>query len=365
MAIAHETIVTLRPGYFGDKERVFIEHAGLSASLLRFDTGVEAVRIRNARGEITVLPFQGQQVWDARFDERVLTMKSMFTQPLPTREYLANYGAFLIHCGATAMGNPSKDDTHPLHGELPNAPYGAAWLAVGTDEGGPYIAVCGEYRHTIAFSLNYAARPRVLLRDGGTMVSASIEIENLKKTPMDLMYMAHVNFRPLDNGRLVYSAPCSRETVRVRTVIPAHVVPTEKYLAFLKELSENPAKHNVLAPGLAFDPEVVFFLSYRANKAGWASSMMVHPDGYASLIRHRPDQLDHGVRWISRTPDQDCFGLCLPSTAEPDGYRAEKAKGNLRSLAGGQAVRFDCEAGLLTPAEAREEEKAIARILSE
>ncbi|MBE3135728.1 MAG: DUF4432 domain-containing protein, partial [Acidobacteria bacterium] len=46
-------------------------------------------------------------------------------------------------------------------------------------------------------------------------------------------------------------------------------------------------------------------------------------------------------------------------------YLAEKAKGNLRSLAGGQSVRFDCEAGLLTPAEAREEEKAIARILSE
>lgn len=362
--MANETIVTLRPKYFGEKERTFIEHAGLTASLFCFDTGVAAVRVRNARGEITVLPFQGQQVWDARFDDRVITMKSMFTQPQATREYLANYGAFLIHCGATAMGNPSKDDTHPLHGELPNAPYGEAHLAVGSDENGPYIAVGGEYRHTIAFSLNYTARPRVLLRDGATMMSASMEIANLKKTPMDLMYMAHVNFRPIDNARLAYSAPCSRETVRVRTVIPSHVHPTETYRAFLKELSENPAKHNVLAPGLAFDPEVVFFLSYKADADGWARSIMVHPDGYASAIRHKPDQLDHGVRWISRTPDQDCFGLCLPSTAEPDGYLAEKAKGNLRSLAGGQRVRFDYEAGLLTPAEARDEEKAIQGILS-
>jgi hypothetical protein len=359
-----ETIIGLERSFFGDKERTFVEHAGLTVSLFRFDSGVEAVRVRNSRGEITVLPFQGQQVWDARFDERVLTMKSMFTQPVPTREYLANYGAFLIHCGATAMGNPSKEDTHPLHGDLPNAPYGSAHLVVGSDAKGPFVAVGGTYRHTIAFSLNYEARPRVVLRDGETMLGISIEIENLKKTAMDLMYMAHVNFRPVDNGRLVFSAPCTRETARVRTVIPAHVNATPEYRAFLKELAENPAKHTVLAPGLAFDPEVVFFLSYRAGSDGWARSMMVHIDGYASAIRHRPDQLDHGVRWISRTPDQDCFGLCLPSTAEPDGYHAEKAKGNLRSLAGGRSVRFDCEAGLLAPSQAQEEEAMIREILS-
>jgi len=303
-------------------------------------------------------------VWDARFDDRVLTMKSMFDQPVPTRDYLSNYGAFLIHCGATAMGNPSKEDTHPLHGELPNAPYRSAHLSLGADSQGAYVAVGGTYRHTIAFSLNYEARPRVSLREGETMLSITIEIENLKRTPMDLMYMAHVNFRPLDNGRLVFSAPCTKQSARVRTVIPPHVHPTPAYLAFLKELSENPAKHTVLAPGLAFDPEVVFYLSYKADRDGWASSMMVHPDGYASVIRHKPAQLEHGVRWISRTADQDCFGLCLPSTAEPEGYHAEKAKGNVKSLAGGQSVRYDCEAGLLTPAQAHEEEARIGRILA-
>lgn len=362
--MADRVVINLRESFFGEKERVLVEHEGLAVSLFRFDSGVEAVRVRNSRGEMTVLPFHGQQVWDARFDGRILTMKSMFTQPLQTRDYLGNYSGFVIHCGASAMGNPAKDDTHPLHGELPNAPYGSASVEVGTDARGPFAAVGGTYRHTVAFSLNYEARPRAVLHAGDAAVGVAIEIENLKRTAMDLMYMAHVNFRPLDNGRLVYSAPCTRETVRVRTVIPPHVNPTPQYRAFLKELAENPATHNVLAPGLAFDPEVVFFLDYRAGSDGWARSMMVHPDGYASVIRHRPSQLDHGVRWISRTPDQDCFGLCLPSTAEPDGYHAEKAKGNVRSLAGGASVRFDCEAGLLTPAEAREEESAIGRILA-
>jgi len=134
--MAGETIVRLERPFFEAKERTFAEHGGLTVSLFRFDSGVEAVRVKNSRGQFTLLPFQGQQVWDARFDERVLTMKSMFTQPVPTREYLANYGGFVIHCGATAMGNPSKDDTHPLHGELPNAPYDSAFLALGTDAAG-------------------------------------------------------------------------------------------------------------------------------------------------------------------------------------------------------------------------------------
>jgi hypothetical protein len=90
----------------------------------------------------------------------------------------------------------------------------------------------------------------------------------------------------------------------------------------------------------------------------------VHPDGYASSIRHRPSQLRHGVRWICRTADQDCLGIVLPATAEPEGYAAEKAKGNVGTLAGGASVRYEIEAGLLTPVEAKAEEAAIGAILA-
>ncbi len=60
-----------------------------------------------------MLPFQGMQIWSAEMDGQNLTMKSMFAEPHPTRTYLENYGGFLLHCGATAMGVPSKGDTHP------------------------------------------------------------------------------------------------------------------------------------------------------------------------------------------------------------------------------------------------------------
>ena len=84
---------------------------------------------------------------------------------------------------------------------------------------------------------------------------------------------------------------------------------------------------------MAFDPEVVFYVDYLAGEDGWARTMQVHPDGSADVISHRPSQLDHGVRWISRTPDQDALGMCLPATAEPEGYHVEKAKGNVARAA--------------------------------
>jgi hypothetical protein len=359
-----ETIIHLSPGAFTERERPLVEHSSLAASAFRYNNGVCALRLKNEQGELVMLPFQGQQIWSAEFGGRNLTMKSMFSQPRPTQTYLETYGGFLLHCGATAMGVPTERDSHPLHGELPNAPYQRAWLAIGEDSRGAYIAPSGEYEHIVAFSHHYVARPEVRLYTGATRCPISITIQNLKRSAMEVMYLAHVNFRPVDGGRLVYSAPCDPQHVRVRTSIPSHIRPLPGYAEFLAELSSHPERHNVLAPGLAFDPEVVFFLTYVADAEGWAHSMQVHPDGSADYIAHRSGQLDHGVRWISRTPDQDALGIVLPATAEPEGYHAEKAKGNVRTLGAGESLRFDMEAGYLTPAEAAVMAQRIERLLA-
>jgi hypothetical protein len=359
-----ETTFHLHPSFFGEAERPLVENGELAAAAFLYPSGVQALRLRNAVGSIVVLPFQGQQIWDAQFYGRTLTMVSMFDQPYPTTEYLRTYGGFLVHCGVTAMGVPGPTDTHPLHGELPNARYQTAQLLVGQDVRGAYLAITGEYRHTVAFATNYVARPLVKLYAGSSRLAVSLTVHNLKQTPMELMYLAHANFRPVDHGRLVYSAPCTPQHVRVRSSIPAHVRPAPGYREFLGELAAQPEKHNVLAPGLAFDPEAVFFIDYQADSAGWAHSMQVHPDGSADFISHRPSQLDHGVRWICRTPDQDALGIVLPATAEPEGYTAEKAKGNVKTLAGGAEWRCDMAMGALTADEARAMAAEIERMVT-
>jgi hypothetical protein len=263
------------------------------------------------------------------------------------------------------MGVPGPEDGHLLHGELPNAAYQTAELHVGEDAGGPYLGLSGVFRYTVAFNHNYEAHPLIKLREQSSRFQVSMVIHNLKRSPMELMYLAHANFRPVDNGRLVYTAHCTPQHVRVRSSIPSHIRPPAGYRQFLQSLEREPERHNLLVPGLAFDPEVVFFVDYLADEKGWSHTMQGHPDGSADFISHRPDQLDHGIRWISRTPDQDALGMCLPATAEPEGYAAEKAKGNLKVLGPGASFRIDMEMGYLDAGQADAMEAKIATILDQ
>lgn len=356
------------PQQFTERERLLATFGSLCASAFRYPSGVCALRLENANGALVILPFQGQQVWSAEFGtaksrRRDLTMRSMFNEPQPTRDFLATFGGFLQHCGATAVGGPSAEDTHPIHGELPNAPYQSAYLVTGEDEGGPYMGVGGTYQHTIAFAHNYVAEPLVKLYADSTIFNVSMTISNLKASEMALLYLAHVNFRPVDHGRLVYSARRSPEHVRVRGTIPAHIRPGPGYVDFIARLQKEPALHEKLAPGLAFDPEVVFFIDYLADENGWAHSMQIHPDGSADYIRHRLDQLPKATRWISRTPDQDAIALVEAGTCEPEGYLAEKAKGNLKILGPGEHFHCSLDIGLLSRNQARRLEQQINDLL--
>jgi hypothetical protein len=341
-----DAVVTLRPGQFTDSETVLATFGGLTASTSRYASGVAALRIANELGHVVLLPFQGQQIWDARFLGRTLTMKSMFAEPVATADYLSNYGAFFLHCGVAAMGNPGPTDTHPLHGELPNAQYQQAALVAGSDAKGPFMALTGTYRHTVAFRHNYIAEPTVKLHANSSRLELALNVRNLKRTPMELMYLAHINFRPIDDAVLVDTVATSPGRLRVR---PAPPGASEAHQAFIAAVRGNPAMHRQQAAGRMIDPELVLFMDCLADEQGWAHSMQVHPDGTADFVSHRPDQLGVGVRWIARNPDQDAMGLMLPATAEADGYVAEQAKGNIRVIPAQGTFHCHLEFGAMAP----------------
>jgi hypothetical protein len=231
------------------------------------------------------------------------------------------------------MGNPAADDTHPLHGELPNLPYATAFLAMGEDARGPWMGVTGIGRYTIAFTHNYEARPLVKLHADDGRIDAELEIRNLKHTPMELMYLAHVNFRPHDGAKIIDTVPDDAEHIRIRRKVPQGLFkPTEGFTAMLAQMLETPALHRDLVAGRAVDPEIVMGLSFQPDEDGWGHAMQLLPDGSSDFISHRLAELPHGVRWMTRNADQDALGLFLPGTAEADGYTAEKAKGNVRII---------------------------------
>jgi hypothetical protein len=216
----------------------------------------------------------------------------------------------------------------------------------------------------VAFNYNYLAQPLVKLYAGKSLFDVHMGIDNLRPKPMEYMYLTHINFRPVDYSRLVFSAPCTPERVRVRKDLPSHMKFPEGYREFVAEMAVHPEKHLVLEPGLPFDPELVFTITYDADETGWAHSMQVHPDGNADYVSHRPDQLDKVVRWISRPGDQDACGFAMPSTAEQEGYTAEKAKGNVRVLEPHGHFQVDYRIGALDAGQAKQMEEQINAILA-
>ena len=182
-----------------------------------------------------------------------------------------------------------------------------------------------------------------------------MKITNLLKSQMEVMYLAHLNFRPIDHSELVYSTDYDPEHVIVNINVPDHIktsVPIEDFKAFLHKLKNDPKLHHHIDPNALYDPEVVMSVKYNTDENGSAHTMQIRPDGYADYVSHYPKQLPRALRWITRTPDQEAMGMVLPSTSGNDGYEKEKAAGHYITLPTGETLKFDLKAGLLKPEEA-------------
>lgn len=354
------SVIHLRRSFFGESERPVAEAAGTTASLFRYDSGIEALRLTNRRGHLVVLPFFGQMIWDAVFDGVDLTMANMFDMPRPADVIVGTYGCFAFHSGLLRNGCPGPADTHPLHGEMPCAPMDSAGLEIGEDAEGPYMAVIGTREYVMGFGAHYMARPRVVLRPESSLFDIQMAVENLSAAPMDLMYMCHVNFAFSEGGRIVQPAPFTPEATKVRTEVPAHVPRNPAYDALLDELAADPSVMEVLDEPARYDPEQVFYIrGVKAGADGRTAQMLRRPEGDAFHISYRPDDFPKTVRWILVNSDQKVCAFALPSTCEPEGYTAEKAKGHVQTVAGGETRRFSVRLGYVPAAEADAAEAAI------
>ena len=341
--------VMLQKRFFQETPRTLVEADELKAELFRYSTGVEAIRVSNCRGSFTVLPFMGQMIWRCGFDGRELVMKSIWDEPVRCKAtFEESYGCFLMHCGLTAMGNPTPEDTHPGHGELPVAEYDEVWLEVGEDCDGPFMAVSGTYRHKRCYTQDYAFSPKALLRPGKAMVDVSADIVNNRDLPMEYYYLCHINHRPVDGSRIV-------ESPLVRKPIVNHEVPADYYKPwadatnrFLEALDKDYRLQSTIGVrGESYRPEIVNCYFHKADRKGWAFVKQVYPKGGGVFVRYRPSELPYATRWLCRTPHDDALGMCLPATAEHKGRIYCRAHGQQRVLKPGETVAFHVETGLL------------------
>ena len=357
--------IELHPALCGEVERPFVQAGSLRASLFRYPSGIEALRLRNARGELVVLPWFGQMIWSARFDGVDLAMESAFDMPRPAATIAETYGCFAFHSGLLRNGVPSPEDDHPAHGEFPCAPMRRAWLELGEDTEGAVLRVVSECEYVMGFGAHYRAHPSVTLREADTLFDIALAVENLSGRPMDLMYMCHVNFAFAAGGRLVQPAPFLPERTAVRRAVPAHVQPTPGYLAFIEALARDPARMERLDEPDLYDPEQVFYLHGLGTDAeGLTSLMLRRREGDAFAMTYAPGIFPHTVRWVLHDPDQKVAAFALPSTCEPEGYLAEKRKGHVRVLPPRGRAEFALRTGYLDAAGAARMGERIATLRS-
>jgi len=352
--------VPLMRSSFGEKEREAATASGLTASIFKYGTGVEAVRLANSRGCVLVLPYMGQIVWSATFDGVELAMQSMFAAPRPAKTIVETYGCLAYHCGLLRSGVPGPGDNHALHGEAPCAEMDAACLAVGEDARGPWMAVTSEREYAMGFGAHYLATPRVVLRPDEGACEIVMEVENLSAAPMDLMYMCHANFAFAEGGRIVQPVPFTPEHVVARMSIPGHIPATPEYEARIKEYAAHPERMETLKEPDRYDPEQVFYIKgLRRSADGLVHFMLLRREGDAFAVAYDPESTPHTIRWIMVNGDQKVGAFAMPATCEPEGYTAEKRKGNVRSLASRAKARFVTRVGYIEAARAEHQARAI------
>lgn len=347
----------LHKSFFRAQPLEIIHAAGCSAEIFIYDTGIEAVKLKNQRGYLIILPYYGQIIWQAVFDGVDLTMQSHFRAPRPASDIVGTYGCFMFHSGLLRNGNPGAEDTHALHGEMPVAPMDSARIETGIDDEGPWLALVSEREYLMGFGDHYRAQPRVTMRPDSAQFEIRMEVENLSQNPMELMYMCHANFAYVEGAELIQPTSFTAADTVIRTSIPGLVKADEAYLQRLARLARDPRDTAVVSAALQPDPELVFSLkNLRMAADGRVHTLLRRPGGDAFMVQYDPAEFSHLLRWILANAMQKVCAFAMPATCGVEGYHAEQRAGNVRTLAGGDSAQFTVKLGYLTaqetPAEA-------------
>ena len=183
---------------------------------------------------------------------------------------------------------------------------------------------------------------------------------------MDLMYQCHINNAAEAGAKIYQTLPWDEEHMSARLSIPQYSEVNPKFLELLDRVREDVSVTRVIGKDDVYDPEIVTFLrSPVKDENGFVHYLYQHPDGSADYTTYDANVLNCAVRWIVYHRDWQAMGMVLPGTAEPEGYLAEKEKGNVRSLPGGETFVSEITAGYLAPEEAEQKKELIQRIMGE
>ncbi len=348
--------INLQKSFFTELKKELLTYGNFKIDAFKYASGVEALEIENEKCSFIFTPFKGQQIWHFKVGGEEISMQTTVKEPQDTMVYLKNYGGFMYHCGVISFGAP--DSEHPHHGEIPNEIYDKAYISCGEDEKGKYICLGGELNHDTAFSRKYKFSPQIKIYENESIFKISVALENLRSYPMEYMYLCHINFKPFDGAKLIYSAKKDLEHIKIyRTDGSKELV--NYFDALQKDIT---IMDTVGEKGQCYDPEICFGIKYESDEDNRAYTMQYTPQG-SCFVTHPADVLTNGVRWISRTNNENAMGMVLPATGEHLGYQNAKEKGQIKVLGANETLNFYMEAGYIEKEESEKMKQKIEKML--
>ena len=329
------TRVSIRPDFFRDRPLELLSSGELRATAFLYETGIAGLRIENSRSSMVVLPYMGKQVWFVDFDGRRLSQKSMFDMPQDTTKFGDNYGGFLYHCGLNNVNGPADGEAdYPMHDVLPFARYRDAYVGVGENERGRYLAVGGTFVYRNSQELHWAYIPELRLYEGSTAVEMVATVENRRTHPLEYVWLCHMNWLGVDGSDFVYSCPVDEDHVQV---VPTELGDDSPRAVAIREYSNRLVADPTIADTLdsstqVYDPELCINYRYVADEKGWARAMQVMPDGDACYVAWDTAKAPYALRWFCRTGDEDGVGIALPSTGTCHSTAYQRAHGHFNTL---------------------------------
>lgn len=306
-----------------------------------YPSGIEALKLSNSRGHLTMLPFNGLIIWDAIFDGISLKMKDMFKQPLPGDGIADTYGCFQFTSGLLANGTPGPEDNYQLHGEFPTTKMDHSSISIGDDK----ITISSDYEYVKGFGDHYYANPSVTMNAGSGLFDIKLNVTNLSNyQEMPLQYLCHMNYAYADNAVMTSNVPDS--AFQLRQTIPSHVHPTDEWLKYNETLKKSGKLINKLDDPDHYDPEIVFFSKNLKDILPTAEFRVDLGNGKNFLTKFNTDQFPIATRWILYNSDQQVNAFVIPGTSTPEGFTAAKKAGTLIMLKAHETKSFKVTTGL-------------------
>lgn len=328
------TILVLQEHLFTDQETALLQTPVGTIKTSRYRSGVETVHISMGDADITWLPFLGGELWDWKIDGVSQKFSGFVNEPAYGKNFLHNYGAFLIHCGVLAMGNPTKEDNHPQHGELPLSKPSKVWVEYHGNDAEYPLSLCCTFTFHVPFVASYTFSPNIHIHKSGTTMIVDGTLTNTANTPLPYQYLAHINFAYPDAGELSYSIDrfTDQEVEILQDVIEG--------------VTEHPEKMLHLDKNITYDPELVAIIDHAKkapsffHKPQYVVNTMARDDGSFRWVLADIHPLDHTVAWLTQTPDRAACGFSLPATSGPTGQANERRKGNIKILGHKETVHL-------------------------